>query len=65
VNPVYIPRNHSIEAAIRAAEDDSDFSAFHALHEVLQLPYELQPGKDAYMQPPQPHEVVHKTFCGT
>jgi uncharacterized protein YdiU (UPF0061 family) len=65
VNPVYIPRNHLIEAAIRAAEDHDDFSVFHALHEVLQQPSELQPGKDAYMQPPQPHEVVHKTFCGT
>jgi uncharacterized protein YdiU (UPF0061 family) len=65
VNPVYIPRNHLIEAAIRAAEDDNNFSVFHALHEVLQHPYEVQAGKEIYMQPPQPHEVVHKTFCGT
>jgi uncharacterized protein YdiU (UPF0061 family) len=65
VNPVYIPRNHLIEAAIRAAEDHGDFSVFHALHEVLQQPYDFQPGKEAYMQPPQPHEIVHKTFCGT
>ena len=65
VNPVYIPRNHLIEAAIRAAEDHGDFSVFHALHDVLQRPYEYQPGREVYMQPPQPHEVVHKTFCGT
>jgi uncharacterized protein YdiU (UPF0061 family) len=65
VNPVYIPRNHQIEAAIRAAEDYDDFSEFHALHEVLQKPYELQAGKDRYMQPPKPHEIVNKTFCGT
>ena len=65
VNPVYIPRNHLIEAAIRAAEDHGDFSVFHALHEVLQQPYDFQPGKEAYMQPPLPHEIVHKTFCGT
>jgi uncharacterized protein YdiU (UPF0061 family) len=65
VNPVYIPRNHLIEAAIRAAEDHGDFSVFHALHEVLQQPYDFQPGKEAYMQPPQPHEIVHQTFCGT
>jgi uncharacterized protein YdiU (UPF0061 family) len=64
-NPVYIPRNHQIEAAIRAAEDHGDFSVFHALHEVLQRPYDFQPGKEAYMQPPHPHEVVHQTFCGT
>ena len=65
VNPVYIPRNHLIEAAIRAAEDDGDFSVFHALHEVLQQPYDFQPGKEAWMQPPQPDEIVHQTFCGT
>ncbi len=65
VNPVYIPRNHQIEAAIRAAEDNLDFSVFHALHDVLQQPYRYQQGKDNYMLPPEPHEVVQQTFCGT
>jgi len=65
VNPVYIPRNHQIEAAIRAAEDHDDFCTFHDLHEVLQKPYELQPQKVAYMLPPEPDEVVRETFCGT
>jgi len=65
VNPVYIPRNHRLEAAIRAAEDHADFSVFHDLHAVLQNPYERQAQKDAYMQPPEPDEVVHQTFCGT
>ncbi len=65
VNPVYIPRNHQVEKAIRAAEDNNDFSVFHALYDVLQTPYEYQPDKDDYMQPPEPHEVVQQTFCGT
>jgi uncharacterized protein YdiU (UPF0061 family) len=65
VNPAYIPRNHQIEAAIRAAEDHNDFSVFHKLHEVLENPFEQQEGKDAYMLPPKPEEVVHQTFCGT
>jgi len=65
VNPVYIPRNHQIEAVIRAAEDHNDFAPFHALHEVLQDPFQYQPGKEAYMLPPEPEEVVHQTFCGT
>ena len=65
VNPVYIPRNHQIEAAIRAAEDHDDFSVFHDLHEVLQNPYLLQDGKHSYMYPPEPGEVVKQTFCGT
>ena len=65
INPVYIPRNHQIEAAIRAAEDHGDYSVFHALHAVLQDPYVHQEGKDSYMQAPQPEEVVEYTFCGT
>jgi uncharacterized protein YdiU (UPF0061 family) len=65
VNPVYIPRNHQIEAAIRAAEDRNDFGLFHALHAVLQNPFQRQPGKDNYMLPPKPEEEVEHTFCGT
>ena len=65
VNPVYIPRNHQIEAAIRAAEDAGDFSVFHELHAVLQNPYVLQAGKERYMLAPEPDEVVEYTFCGT
>ncbi len=65
VNPLYIPRNHLIEAAIRAAEDAGDFSEFHAFHAVLRNPYERQPGKERYQKPPAPEEVVLETFCGT
>ncbi len=64
-NPVYIPRNHQIEAAIRAAEDHNDFSVFDDLHEVLQNPFTYQQGKEHYMLPPLPEQVVHQTFCGT
>ncbi len=35
---VNFQRNHQIEAAIRAAEDEGDFSVFHELHAVLQNP---------------------------
>jgi len=65
VNPVYIPRNHQVEAAIRAAEDEGDFSVFHDLHEVLQQPFTEQPGSERYRMPPEPEEVVEVTFCGT
>ncbi len=65
VNPAYIPRNHRIEQAIRAAEDDGDFSLFEALLSVLAKPYEEQPGFSAYAAPPAPAEEVFRTFCGT
>ncbi len=65
VNPVVIPRNHQIEAAIRAAEDRNDFSVFHELQVVLENPFVEQAGKERYRRPPEPDEVVSKTFCGT
>ena len=65
VNPVYIPRNHQVEAVIRAAEDRNDFAPFHALHNVLQNPFKYQDEKDQYMLPPEAQEVVQQTFCGT
>lgn len=65
VNPAYIPRNHQVEAAIRAAEDNNDFSKFDELHKVLQTPFTLQEGMEDYLLPPKPEEVVLQTFCGT
>ncbi|MFN3164594.1 MAG: protein adenylyltransferase SelO family protein [Pseudohongiellaceae bacterium] len=37
-NPALIPRNHKVEEAIRAAEDEGDFSPFHGLLEQLASP---------------------------
>lgn len=64
-NPVYIPRNHQIEIAIRAAEDNNDFNPFDDLFAVLQKPFQYQQGMDHYMKPPAPEEVVQHTYCGT
>lgn len=64
INPLYIPRNHQIEAVINAAVL-GDLAPFHELFELLQTPYTEQPGKARYQAPPQPHEVVANTFCGT
>ena len=58
------PQEPPVEAAIRAAEDHGDFSVFHDLHAVLQNPGSDN-GKDGYMLPPEPDEVVQQTFCGT
>ncbi len=65
VNPLYIPRNHLVAAAIRAAEDHQDFAPFHAFYKVLMQPYTPQENCAKYAMPPAPHEVVHHTFCGT
>ncbi len=64
-NPIYIPRNHLVEAAIRAAEDGDDPAPFNHLVTVLASPYQQQPEGAAYAEPPRPEQVVQQTFCGT
>jgi uncharacterized protein YdiU (UPF0061 family) len=65
VNPLFIPRNHRIEAVIVAAQGSSDFAPFEELLAVLAKPYENRPEVIAYAEPPTPDEIVHETFCGT
>jgi len=64
-NPVYIPRNHRVEAVLAAAEQEGDLAPFRSLLAVLSDPYHPQPGQEAYQQPPTPSERVTRTFCGT
>jgi len=65
VNPLFIPRNHRVEEAIAAAVNGHDFTPFETLLTVLAAPYDEQPGREAYAQPPRPDQMVHTTFCGT
>jgi serine/tyrosine/threonine adenylyltransferase len=65
VNPAYIPRNHRVEAAIRAAVDDDDFAPFRELVAVLATPFRDLPTFARYAAPPERDERVLQTFCGT
>ena len=65
VNPAYIPRNHRIEAVIQAAVNNDDYAPFEKLVTVLARPYEDQPDRATFQDPPEPHERVRQTFCGT
>ncbi|MBS0561241.1 MAG: hypothetical protein JSR21_14435 [Proteobacteria bacterium] len=64
-NPVYIPRNHLVEAAIEAAVSREDFAPFERLVDVLARPFEERAGLEVYATPPTPEERVTQTFCGT
>jgi len=64
-NPKYVPRNHRVEAVIRAAVDRSDFAPFEELLSVLARPFEEQPDMAAYAEAPKMEERVLQTFCGT
>ncbi len=65
VNPAFIPRNHRVETLLEAASTHGDFGPFHQLLEILEHPYDDQPGHCDFEQPPGPGERVHRTFCGT
>ena len=63
-NPAFIPRNHRVQAALDAAEA-GDYEPFRILLDVIQHPFEAQPERSRYAEPPQPSERVLQTFCGT
>lgn len=65
VNPAVIPRNHLVEAAIRAGEDNDDFGPFNTLVDEVTRPYDTRPEDSIYINPPLLGEIVHQTFCGT
>ncbi|MFT4715258.1 MAG: hypothetical protein ACI861_000422 [Paracoccaceae bacterium] len=63
-NPIFIARNHRVEAAIDAANQE-DFAPFEALIDVLKKPFEAQPSMVEFEKPPKENEIVQATFCGT
>jgi uncharacterized protein YdiU (UPF0061 family) len=64
-NPVIIPRNHNVEAALSAAEEQFDLTKLQTLLQALSTPYEHKPDYSHLYQPPKPEERIHQTFCGT
>ena len=65
VNPAVIPRNHLVEAAIRSAEDNDDFTSFNNLLDEVVQPFKSRQPGSYFVRPASPNEVVHHTFCGT
>lgn len=65
VNPLFIPRNHRVEAVIQAAVNNDDYAPFEELVKVLAKPFDDQAGYAAYAEPPLPDQRVLQTFCGT
>jgi len=64
VNPVYIPRNHLVEAALAAAAQ-GDMGPFDSLLTVLAAPYTELAGQEAYAAPAPAAFGRYQTFCGT
>lgn len=65
VNPVFIPRNHLVEAALDAATN-GDMEPFEALLAVLTRPFDDRADLTAYRGPaPAEFDDTYQTFCGT
>jgi uncharacterized protein YdiU (UPF0061 family) len=64
INPIYIPRNHKVEEALKAAET-GDYGPVKSLLEALRTPFEERLGLEAYAEPAPESFGPYKTFCGT
>ncbi len=63
-NPCVIPRNHNVESALQAAQEQN-LEPFSELLESMKDPYKENPKFGYFRSPPEPHERVVQTFCGT
>lgn len=64
VNPLVIPRNHLVEAALDAATD-GDMDPFDDLLAAVVQPFEDRAGAATYVGPAPLDATPHVTFCGT
>lgn len=64
VNPLYIPRNHQVEAALAAAEA-GDMALWLRLLDVVQHPYAERPDWAEFAGPAPDDFGPYTTFCGT
>lgn len=64
VNPVYVPRNHLVDAALTAAAE-GDMAPFDRLSAVLATPFTVQNGAEAFAEPAPPDFGKFVTYCGT
>ena len=64
VNPVVIPRNHKVEEALTAAENNN-FEVMNRLLKVLKKPYNVNKDISEFQSPAPLSKEKYQTFCGT
>ncbi|CAN5399301.1 YdiU family protein [soil metagenome] len=65
VNPLYIPRNHLVDEALRAATD-ADLAPFQRLLAIVTSPYAELPDAERFAEPASAAFTANfQTFCGT
>jgi uncharacterized protein YdiU (UPF0061 family) len=61
-NPILIPRNHKVEEALKAA-NENNIEPMNKLLSILSKPYENQSNIEDFQSPSNNKE--YQTFCGT
>lgn len=64
INPVVIPRNHLVEEALSAAQDEQIVEPFQQLLDAVTQPYNYDDAPERY-RVPGPLNPTYQTFCGT
>jgi uncharacterized protein YdiU (UPF0061 family) len=64
VNPIFIPRNHKVEEALKDASENK-LETLNQLLEVIKYPYKDNGILMDYQQPMSNENGNYKTFCGT
>ncbi len=64
INPVYIPRNHNVDKAIKASYEE-DLNPMNELLTALKDPFEENEKYLHLALPPKDEEKILQTFCGT
>ncbi len=64
VNPIFIPRNHKVEEALKDASENK-LETLNQLLEVIKSPYKDNGMLKDYQQPMSNENGDYKTFCGT
>jgi uncharacterized protein YdiU (UPF0061 family) len=64
VNPIFIPRNHKVEEALKDASENK-LETLNQLLEVIKYPYKDNGMLKDYQQPMSNENGNYKTFCGT
>ena len=64
VNPIFIPRNHKVEEALKDASE-SNLETLNKLLEVIKDPYKDNNMLEEYQKPMPSKNGKYQTFCGT
>ncbi|MBJ6361232.1 YdiU family protein [Paenibacillus sp. GCM10012307] len=64
-NPAVIPRNHRVEEALEAAENEADYSVMEELLHAIRNPYAHSEEQAEYAKAPPSSKIPYQTFCGT